>query len=83
MEVKTATPVTITAAQARRIALTAQGFGSARPAGKVTMKHLDRMVRHTGLIQIDSVNVLARAHLMPLYSRSGPYDPGLIARASG
>ncbi len=83
MEVKTATPVTITATQARRIALTAQGFGSARPAGKVTMKHLDRMVRHTGLIQIDSVNVLARAHLMPLYSRSGPYDPGLIARASG
>ena len=47
------------------------------------MRHLDRMVRHTGLIQIDSVNVLARAHLMPLYSRSGPYDPALISRASG
>jgi uncharacterized protein YcaQ len=47
------------------------------------MKHLDRTIRHTGLIQIDSVNVLARAHLMPLYSRSGPYDRDLIARASG
>jgi uncharacterized protein YcaQ len=73
----------VTVAQARRIALAAQGFGYERPAGKVTMKHLDRMIRHTGLIQIDSVNVLARAHLMPLYSRSGPYDPNLIARASG
>lgn len=73
---------TVSTAQARRIALAAQGFGTARPAGKVTMKNLDRMIRHTGLIQIDSVNVLARAHLMPLYSRSGPYDPGLIARAS-
>ena len=46
------------------------------------MRHLDRMLSRTGLIQIDSVNVLARAHLMPLYSRSGPYDPKLIERAS-
>ncbi len=46
------------------------------------MRDLDRMIRHTGLIQIDSVNVLTRAHLMPLYSRSGPYDPALIERAS-
>jgi uncharacterized protein YcaQ len=67
---------------ARRIALAAQGFGGVRPAGKVTMSHLDRMLSRTGLIQIDSVNVLARAHLMPLYSRSGPYDPVLIERAS-
>lgn len=60
----------------------AQGFGAERPVGKVSMRHLDRMIRHTGLIQIDSVNVLARAHLMPLYSRSGPYDPALIERAA-
>jgi uncharacterized protein YcaQ len=46
------------------------------------MRHLDRLIAHTGLIQIDSVNVLARAHLMPLYSRSGPYDPSLLERAS-
>jgi len=83
VEVKTAKrTTTVSTAQARRIALAAQGFGTARPAGKVTMKNLNRMIRHIGLIQIDSVNVLARAHLMPLYSRSGPYDPGLIVRAS-
>jgi uncharacterized protein YcaQ len=76
-------PTTIPAAQARRIALAAQGFGGSRPVEKVTLRHLDRMMRHTGLIQIDSVNVLARAHLMPLYSRSGPYDTTLIERASG
>jgi uncharacterized protein YcaQ len=84
VEVKTATrPPTIPTAQARRIALAAQGFGGPRPVEKVTMRHLDRMLRHTGLIQIDSVNVLARAHLMPLYSRSGPYDTALIDRAAG
>jgi uncharacterized protein YcaQ len=84
VEVKTATRTpTVTTGQARRIALAAQGFGADRPGRRVTMKHLERMIRHTGLIQIDSVNVLARAHLMPLYSRSGPYDRDLIARASG
>ncbi len=72
----------ISTAAARRVALAAQGFDAERPAGKVTMRHLDRMLSRTGLIQIDSVNVLARAHLMPLYSRSGPYDIGLIERAS-
>jgi uncharacterized protein YcaQ len=84
VDVKNASPrISISTAQARRIALAAQGFGGPRPVEKVTMRHLDRMLRHTGLIQIDSVNVLARAHLMPLYSRSGPYDTALIERASG
>ncbi|WP_432479577.1 winged helix-turn-helix domain-containing protein [Nocardioides sp. GXQ0305] len=68
-------------AQARRIALAAQGFLDPAHATP-TMRTLDRTLARTGVLQVDSVNVLARAHLMPLYSRMGPYDPALLERAA-
>ena len=67
--------------EARRIALAAQGFGRSRPAS-VGKAHLRRTTERLGLHQIDSVNVLARAHYMPAYSRLGDYDPGWLDQAA-
>jgi uncharacterized protein YcaQ len=67
-----ARPEQLTATQARRIALGAQGFGAAR-AGAPTRRHLTALASRLGMYQIDSVNVLARAHTMPAFSRLGPY----------
>lgn len=71
----------LTQLQARRIALAAQGFTD-RPHAVPSMKTFDRTVARTGVLQVDSVNVLQRAHYMPLYSRMGPYDVDLLRRAS-
>ncbi|MBB3020086.1 hypothetical protein FHR70_003167 [Microvirga lupini] len=67
----------ITIPQARRIALAAQGFHEGRPAG-ATRRHVRRVLQRSHLLQIDSVNVLVRAHYMPLFSRLGAYDRGLL-----
>jgi uncharacterized protein YcaQ len=68
-------------AQARRIALAAQGFRDPRHAVP-TMRTFARTLERTGVLQVDSVNVLQRAHYMPLYSRMGPYDTALLHRAA-
>lgn len=71
----------LTQLQARRIALAAQGFTD-RPHGSPSMRTFDRTLTRTGVLQVDSVNVLQRAHYMPLYSRMGPYDVDLLRRAA-
>ena len=72
---------TLTAAQARRTALGAQGLAKGRPAG-VTVGSVRGVLARLHLLQIDSVNVISRSHYLPLFSRLGPYDtsiPDLLA----
>jgi uncharacterized protein YcaQ len=64
--------------EARRIALTAQGLGIRPPPDGIAVPRMRREIGRLGLLQIDSVNVLVRAHYMPLFSRLGSYDRGAL-----
>ncbi|GAA4767876.1 winged helix-turn-helix domain-containing protein [Microbacterium gilvum] len=67
----------LSAAEARRIALAAQGFGRPRPEA-ATARRVRAELARMAVLQIDSVNVFARSHYMPLLSRLGPYDPAVL-----
>jgi uncharacterized protein YcaQ len=76
-------PEELSAADARRAALAAQGFGRLRlgeRGGRVDRRHFRAVLGRLGCVQIDSVNVVTRAHELTFFARLGPYDPAALAR---
>jgi uncharacterized protein YcaQ len=72
----------LTADQARRIAVAAQGFAEPKARGQVTRAHLKRLISRIQVLQLDSVSVAVRAHYAPVFSRLGPYDRDVLDRAA-
>jgi uncharacterized protein YcaQ len=68
----------LSAAQARRVALAAQGFADRRPPASADLRHVRKAIGRVGVVQIDSVNVLCRAHELALWSRLGAYRRGVL-----
>jgi uncharacterized protein YcaQ len=68
--------ITLSLAEARRLAVASQGFGT-RPA-KPSIDHVRKLAATIHAFQIDSVNVLARAHYVPAFARLGPYRMSTI-----
>ena len=69
--------LSLSLAEARRLALAAQGFARA-PRGVIGHRQLRSQIERLGVLQIDSVNALVRSHYLPAFSRLGHYDPTLL-----
>ena len=67
----------LSAAEARRAALASLGFAERKPV-RAGIAHVRATAARLGAIQIDSVNVLARAHYLPTFSRYGPYPTSAL-----
>ena len=72
----------VSLAEARRIALAAQGLATPRPVA-AQPRSVARVFDRVQLVQMDSVNVLVRAHELPLWTRLGAHGRDALPRAVG
>jgi uncharacterized protein YcaQ len=72
----------LSAREARRIAIVAQGLGRRPRTSEPGTLRLTRTIDGLGAVQIDSVNVVARSHYLPCFSRLGPYVRERLDRAA-
>lgn len=68
--------------EARRAALAAQQLHRGRPPGTPGARRVRSVAERLSVLQVDSVNVLARAHYLPVFSRLGPYETAMLDRLS-
>ncbi|MEW6463013.1 MAG: crosslink repair DNA glycosylase YcaQ family protein [Pseudomonadota bacterium] len=65
--------LSLSLAEARRLALSAQGFGRVS-RGAIAHRQLQAQIERLGVLQIDSVNAVVRSHYLPAFSRLGHYQ---------
>lgn len=74
--------LSLSLSEARRLALSAQGFVGRATSAAVKPQRLNQMIERLGVLQIDSVNALVRSHYLPLFSRLGNYSAELLEQAA-
>ncbi len=70
----------LSAEEARRLVLSAQGLAG-EPRRRLPSAGLVDLVERMGYVQVDSINTLARAHDLILFSRNQTYRPEKLRRA--
>ncbi len=67
----------LSAEEARRISLIAQGFSYKRTAGKASASELNFVMDAMKVVQLDTVPIVVRTQYLPFFSRLGNYDMSL------
>ena len=69
--------IPLSAEEARRISLNAQGFSYKRTADKASASELNFVMDAMKVVQLDAVPIVVRTQYLPFFSRLGNYDMSL------